>query len=142
MPASLRVLIMISLIQLNYKLYCFLSIPPIIHAKALYLKGFYEIHLSRHRSLISPVIPPKNVKPRIPISMGGLWERYGRDPKHLSRPERPLCKGISDDLGRDEPFFRPHPTNHVCTYRYCIIMRFKARFFLFAQGRDFTGSKP
>ena len=36
---------------------------------------------------------------------GGSWERYVRDKKHLSRPPTPFYKGISNDYGRDEPFF-------------------------------------
>ena len=38
--------------------------------------------------------------------MGGLWERFGRDQKYLSRAATPLYKGFPRDLGRDERFLR------------------------------------
>jgi hypothetical protein len=37
--------------------------------------------------------------------MGGIRERYGRDPRHPSHPETPFYKGISEENGRDRPIF-------------------------------------
>lgn len=33
---------------------------------------------------------------------GEIWEIFGRDKNHLSHPESPLYKGLSEDYGRDE----------------------------------------